>query len=126
LPFEARLITGDAWCDAHGIGEIDFLKIDVEGAEFRVIDGFSRRIAAGKIHCIQFEYGPFSIQTRFLLRDYYALLAEHYWIGKVYPNYVDFSDYHWQLETLRFCNYCCVLRTRPDLRDLLSFRGRDS
>jgi FkbM family methyltransferase len=119
VPFEARLDTGDQYCD--GIDSIDFLKIDVEGAEFRVLKGFALRSAyrSPEDHCVQFEYGAFSTQTRFLLGDYYSLLAERYWIGKIFPSYVDFRDYDWTMEDFRFANYCCVSKLRADLRRLL-------
>jgi FkbM family methyltransferase len=120
VPFEAQLCTGDEYAESHAIGTIDFLKIDVEGAEHRVLKGFSGYLAAHKIHCVQFEYGAFSTQTRFLLGDYYTLLSPNYWIGKIYPAYVDFRDYDWTMEDFRFANYCCVSKLRPDLRSLLT------
>jgi len=120
VPFEAQLSTGDEYAESHAIDTIDFLKIDVEGAEHRVLKGFSGHLAARKIHCVQFEYGAFSTQTRFLLGDYYALLSHNYWIGKIYPAYVDFRDYDWTMEDFHFANYCCVSKLRPDLRDILT------
>jgi FkbM family methyltransferase len=120
VPFDAQLVTGDEYCDKHNIDAVDFLKIDVEGAEFRVIKGFSERLAAQNIHCMQFEYGAFSTQTRFLLGDYYSLLSPSYWIGKIFPTYVDFRDYDWAMEDFRFSNYCCVSKLRPDLLELLA------
>ena len=73
-------------------------------------------IDAGRLSCIQFEYGAFSIETRMLLADYYKLLADRYWIGKLFPTYVEFTDYHWTMETFRFANFVCVDRSRPDLK----------
>lgn len=119
VTFEARLTRGDDYVLSHGIGRIDFLKIDVEGAEYRVLQGFSTSIAGGCIDCIQFEYGAFSIQTRVMLADYYAMLADRYWVGKIYPSYVDFINYTWTLEGFRFANFVAVSRARPDLRRLL-------
>jgi FkbM family methyltransferase len=120
VPFDANLAVGDEYCDSRGIDTVDFLKIDVEGAEFRVLRGFAERIAARKIHCIQFEYGAFATQTRFLLGDYYSLLSSAYWIGKIYPGCVEFLDYDWTIEDFRFSNYCCVSRLRPDIRAILA------
>jgi FkbM family methyltransferase len=120
VPFEAQLSTGDKYAGSHAIDTVDFLKIDVEGAEHRVLKGFSEYLAARKIHCVQFEYGAFSTQTRFLLGDYYAVLSQNYWIGKIYPAYVDFQEYDWTMEDFRFANYCCVSKLRPDLREILS------
>lgn len=119
VPFDAQLTTGDEYCNTHAIDTVDFLKIDVEGFESRVLKGFQDRLSAQKIHCVQFEYGAFATQTKFLLTDYYALLSPHYWIGKIFPGYVDFRDYDWTLEDFRFSNYCCVSKARQDLRAVL-------
>jgi FkbM family methyltransferase len=118
--FDAQLTTGDEYCDERGIDTVDFLKIDVEGAESRVMKGFAGRLAAQKIHCVQFEYGAFATQTRFLLGDFYSLLGQSYWIGKIFPGYVDFREYEWTIEDFRFSNYCCVSKARPDLRAMLA------
>lgn len=119
IPFEARFTTLDRFCDEQGLDVIDFLKIDVEGAEHRVVKGALQRIKANRIACIQFEYGAFSVDTRFLLRDYYELLRDQFWIGKIYPNYVDFCEYNWTMENFKFCNYLCVNKNRRDLLDLI-------
>jgi FkbM family methyltransferase len=118
VPFEATLTTLDAFCSENGIDAVDFLKIDVEGAEYRVLKGADRILQ--RTSCVQFEYGPFSIQTRFLLQDYFALLSDHFWMGKVYPTYISFGDYDWRDENFRFCNYLCVSKTRSDLRSMLT------
>jgi FkbM family methyltransferase len=120
VPFQARTATADDYAESHSIATVDFLKIDVEGAEHRVLKGFSKHLAARRVHCLQFEYGAFSTQTKFLLGDYYALLSADYWIGKIYPTYVDFREYDWTMEDFRFANYCCVSKLRSDLRDLLA------
>ena len=117
---DATTTTLVDYCASAGIGIIDFLKIDVEGVEYKVLQGASALVDAGVIHCIQFEYGAFSLDTRFLLRDYYEMLGAGYWIGKIYPGYVDFRDYDWRMEDFRFCNYLCVSRSRPDLLDRLA------
>jgi FkbM family methyltransferase len=120
VPFDARLVRGDDYCGERHLDAVDFLKIDVEGAEYRVLKGLCSRLHESKIYCVQFEYGAFSTQTRVLLADYYALLSDGYWIGKIYPTYVDFRDYEWTMEDFRFANYCCVSKTRPELREVLA------
>jgi FkbM family methyltransferase len=120
VPFEARLASGDAYASEHQLDAVDFVKIDVEGSEHRVLRGLGSRLSSAKIHCLQFEYGAFSTQTRVLLADYYSLLSRNYWLGKIYPDYVEFTEYDWRLEDFRFANYCGVSKSRPELRDLLT------
>jgi FkbM family methyltransferase len=117
--FDARLLTLDEYCQTAGIQQVGFVKIDVEGAEHRVLRGFADFLTAQRVHCLQFEYGAFSTQTKYLLSDYYSLLSSKYWIGKILPTYVDFCDYEWTMDDFRFSNYCCVSKLRPDLRALL-------
>ena len=115
----ATFLRGDDYMLEQGLDRVDFLKIDVEGSEHKVLQGFTGALQRDAIQCIQFEYGAFSIDTKILLRDYYALLGDRYWIGKIYPSYVDFLDYDWRMEDFRFANYCCLLKSRRDLRRLV-------
>ena len=49
--------TIDAYCEAHDIQRIDLLKIDVEGAEYQVLQGASRMMSEHRIRCVIFEFG---------------------------------------------------------------------
>ncbi len=117
--FDGQMTTLDAFAAEHGIDRLDYLKIDVEGAEHRVLAGARDLLRRRAISCIQFEYGAFSLQTRFLLEDYHRLLAETYEIGKIYPDHVAFGAYDWRTEDFRFSNYLCILRDRRELIDLV-------
>src|SRR5262245_45804288 len=44
MPFTATLRTGDDYATQERLDEIDLLKIDVEGAEYRVLDGFAQML----------------------------------------------------------------------------------
>jgi FkbM family methyltransferase len=122
VPFEATMVAGDEYAEEHGLRSIDFLKVDVEGAELSVLKGFSRMLERDAIRCIQFEYGAFSIQTRVLLADYYQLLAPRYWIGKLFPHGVEFRDYAWTDESFRFANFVCIGKGWPEARALAEAR----
>ena len=52
---EASSTTLDDYAKAHGIDYVDFLKIDVEGFEFEVINGARRLLQARQIGSIVFE-----------------------------------------------------------------------
>jgi FkbM family methyltransferase len=119
-PFDASLVIGDKYVMENRIDKIDFLKIDVEGMEYQVLQGLKSCLSESKVHCLQFEYSPFSIETKFLLADFYRLLSENYWLGKVFPNYVEFREYEWPMENFEFSNYCAVSKAKPALREMLS------
>ncbi len=111
---------GDTYVKEQNIARIDLLKIDVEGAENLVLKGFSETLAEGKIDAIQFEYGWTNIVTRFLLSDFYDLLTPYgFVIGKLYPNYVDFTPYTTTQENFLGPNYVAVHENRSSLIDAL-------
>lgn len=120
IPFLAEMTTLSAICAEQGIEAIDFLKLDLEGGEYLALRGMQDVIKRGLVKCIQFEYGAFSIQTRFLLKDYFAMLGDLYWIGRIFPNYVDFAEYDWRMEDFQFRNYLCIHRRYPELRNLVA------
>jgi FkbM family methyltransferase len=43
------------YCREHGIQRVDFLKLDIEGAELDALEGAAPLLAAAKIRCILFE-----------------------------------------------------------------------
>jgi hypothetical protein len=54
---EKRSIRIDTFCQDNSIEKIDFVKIDVEGAEFMVLNGCLSMLESGKIISGQFEVG---------------------------------------------------------------------
>lgn len=107
---ECPILRGDDFVTRHNIAQIDFLKIDVEGAENRVMAGFAQTLQQRKIKMIQFEYGRANILSKFLLKDWYDLLTPlGYRIGKLYPQHIDFKDYDLKDEDFIGPNYVAVL-----------------
>ncbi len=94
----AKIETGEKYCKDKKIDHIDFLKIDVEGAEDSVLRGFTSLIAAQKIRIIQFEYGYTNGDAKFLMRDFYKFFSDHgYSIGKLRNGRVDFIPWSYPL-----------------------------
>ena len=54
-PIETTLVTLDSYCEQHSIRHVDFVKIDVEGAELLVLRGAQRLLAAAEAPAIMFE-----------------------------------------------------------------------
>jgi FkbM family methyltransferase len=121
MKVEASVTTGDIFCSDNGVQAIDFLKIDVEGYEHKVIKGFEGMLKKGLIKIIQFEYGYVNVHTHFLLKDFHDYLgAFDMKIGKVYPSYVDFREYQYVDENFYGPNYLAVHLSCADIIDTLS------
>jgi FkbM family methyltransferase len=106
---KADVVTGDFYAQKNAITQIDFLKLDVEGAESFVLKGFREMLREKKIKLIQFEYGRASIMSGFLLKNFYDFLDPlGYSIGKVYPDGVDFLSYSPDLENFIGPNFVAV------------------
>jgi FkbM family methyltransferase len=117
---QGRVETGDAYLSASGLAHVDLLKIDVEGAEHRVLLGFASSLAAGTIRAVQFEYGKANIVEGFLLKDLYALFEQFgYRLGKIYPRSVEFRPYRFEDEDFRGPNYLAVHESQGELIELL-------
>ncbi|MGC9946214.1 MAG: FkbM family methyltransferase [Bryobacteraceae bacterium] len=108
-------VSGDSYVSQKSIGHIDFLKIDVEGMEDKVLRGFEETIRRDAIDLIQFEYGGDNIFTHFLLRDFYGYFESRgYAVGKIYPRGVDFRPYSVADEDFRGPNYLACRKGKPE------------
>jgi FkbM family methyltransferase len=55
-------VSLDDYCTKRGIGQVDFLKVDVEGAELEVLQGCRRLLSEGAVRHIMFEVSLPQIQ----------------------------------------------------------------
>ena len=78
-----RLTTVDAFCASEGIEAVDFLKLDVEGHELKVLEGALGMIEGGRIGAIQFEFSAANLESRTYFRDFWELLSDRYGLYRV-------------------------------------------
>jgi FkbM family methyltransferase len=119
---EAPIKSGFDYCQENSIDFIDFIKIDVEGAEHLVIMGFEELLAKKMVRAIQFEYGYTNGDSRFLMRDFYHLFEKHgYIVGRIRRGGVSFRG--WMYQDNDFTsgpNYLAVRKDDDQLIGLLS------
>ena len=67
---KTRIETGSKYCDKNNIDFIDFIKIDAEGSDHLVLNGFMDFLDRKAVRLIQFEYGYANGDAKFLMKDY--------------------------------------------------------
>lgn len=108
----APVSTGDEYVASAGIHTVDLLKIDVEGAEGRVLAGFDSTLSRRAIRVVQFEYGLANVASRTLLADLYErLTGSGYVVGRLFADGADFGTYEPTMESFRGGNFIGVLRS---------------
>lgn len=117
-----NVITGDQFCREHNIQNIDFLKIDVEGAEHTVLKGFSDALSKKRIRVLQIEYSIGNIFSQFLLKNIYEFFNEKgYFVGKLHKRNVDFSSYTPTMENFRVSNFVAVINSEKEILSDLGY-----
>lgn len=108
---EVEIDTLDEYCSKNNIGFIDFLKLDVEGHELKVLEGGKKMLDANKLHFIQFEFGGCNIDSKIFFQDFFYLLNDKY---KIYRILVDglfeIKTYNETMEVFTTINYLAELR----------------
>jgi FkbM family methyltransferase len=107
---QVEIRTLDSYCKENDIRKIDFLKIDVEGNEFAVIEGGKDSFEREAVRVTQFEYGGAYIDSRILLKDFYDFFVEmNYSFFLLYPNSVHpVLRYDQRLENFQYKNFLIV------------------
>jgi FkbM family methyltransferase len=52
---QVQIMTGDKFCADHGIGSVDYMKIEAEGMDLAVLVGFSAMLRERRFHLIQVQ-----------------------------------------------------------------------
>ena len=106
---EISLITLDDFSRQEKISEIDFLKMDVQGFEYKILQGAKSLLQGDKIKFIQFEFDEPNIEARVFFKDFWNLLSPKYDIyHSLYNGLVKIDEYDYTLENYRCMNYLAV------------------
>ncbi len=120
--FTVEAMTGDTYLSGTGLGHVDLLKIDVEGHDLEVLQGFQETLSRRDIGVVQFEFTAWAAIAQVWLADFYDALGAHgYSVGKLYPRGVVWRAYRPQDEVFHRCNFVAV-QDDSDLIDLLAAR----
>lgn len=109
---EVKVAEGAHYASQLGIDRIDLLKIDTEGHDFSVLEGFEPMFRRQAIGIAQFEYNSRWIFARRSLRDVFVLAQNNdYALGRVHPRGIELFD-RWNPECDRYFedNYALVSR----------------
>lgn len=110
------VFKGDSYVNSREINYIDYLKLDVEGAEGKVLAGFTETLKSEKIGMIQFEYGYACVYSKWLLMDAYKLLNPlGFNLGKITQHGIEFHDYHHTKEDFQGPDYLAVHNSKMHL-----------
>jgi FkbM family methyltransferase len=100
------LTTIDLFCKGENVEGIDFLKMDVEGHELKILNGAEDMIGSGRIRFIQFEFGDCNVYSRTFFRDFLELLRPRYKVFRIlHRGLWPIDGYDETLEILKVTNY---------------------
>lgn len=109
-----RLNTLDAFCRAHNLERIFFLKVDIEGEEFACLRGAEGLLREGRVDYLQFEFGGCNIQSRVFLKDFWDLLSPTFDLYRILQvGLCPWSRYHELNEVFTTTNFLAVRRGLP-------------
>eukprot|EP00669_Euglena_mutabilis_P010379 TRINITY_DN512_c0_g1_i2.p2 TRINITY_DN512_c0_g1~~TRINITY_DN512_c0_g1_i2.p2 ORF type:complete len:169 (+),score=6.96 TRINITY_DN512_c0_g1_i2:554-1060(+) len=113
-PSQSPLIVLDRFVKQHDIEWVDFLSIDTEGHDSRVLRGANRILE--KVRYLEFEYHSIGVWKSTSLREVIAFLEHRghtcYWIGRG-KAWLITGCWHPSYATKRWSNIGCVNRRVP-------------
>lgn len=116
-----RVARGTGYFEALAIDRISLLKIDTEGNDFFVLEGFGEMLAGHRISVVQFEYNFRWLAARRSMRDVFDLAERHgYRVGKADGQSISvYRNWNGELDRFFEWNYLLLL---PEMIDVLGAR----
>lgn len=108
---KVQTMTLDEYTSRNNIRSIDLLKIDVEGAEYKVLTGAKKILENKTVKNIQFEFGAGNITSRIFFYDFWDLLSAQYSFYQVLSDgLVPVNKYSIDMEIFKTTNYFLTLK----------------
>ncbi len=110
---DVTTVVLDEFLVSNHVGQIDVLKLDVEGHEMAAFEGMTRTLdEAAPPRVIQFEFGGCNIDTRTFFRDFYLRFEKRYAIYRQTPFGLSRREHYVEAdECFRTTNYFLKLKT---------------
>jgi FkbM family methyltransferase len=103
-------ISLDSFISEQNINNIDFIKIDTEGQELKILNGLKDSLNKKIINLIQIEYGDCAIENGFNLNDIITFISQYDYNLYVYD--LDFTEVNSHNSdnyiNLPWCNFLIV------------------
>jgi hypothetical protein len=103
------LKAGAEYVSRNSIKKINLMKVDVEGHEVKVLNGFGDFLSPENIDFIQFEYGGANLDSHSSLMEIHGLLTKKGFIlCKMMRTSLEIRPYHERLENFMYQNWVAV------------------
>jgi FkbM family methyltransferase len=111
---EISTVRLDDYCRNLKIKNIEFLKIDVEGFEYKVLAGCGDLIRAARVHVVQFEFNEMNVISKAFMSDFFELLRPRYDLYRMLPGGLLplLENQRWLNEQFTYQNILAI-RTTP-------------
>ena len=117
---KANVKSGDTYCKEKNIKFIDFLKIDTEGSEHLVLQGFSNMLSQNNIRLIQFEYGYANGDAKFLMKDFFNFFMNKNYIVAKLRKKIRFEGWNYSFNDFNSGpNYIAINKDDFEIKSLL-------
>lgn len=106
---EVKIDTVDNYAEANNVNRIDFMKIDVEGYEFFVLQGAREMLRRKAVDFIQFEFSGATVSSRAFLKDFIDFFTDlGYTLYRIKPFSIEKVIYFPDQERFTLTNYIAI------------------